>query len=35
MEAMLQYMPLRGVLSFGEGAVSYEDLLSIIKKMHS
>ena len=31
LEAMMQYMPLRGMLSFGDGSLSYDDLVEIIK----
>ena len=34
-EAMLQYMPLRGPISFGEGAITHEKLKEIVDKLNS
>ena len=33
LEAMIQYMPLRGMLSFGDGELSYDDLVEMIRKI--
>ncbi|HHT96873.1 MAG TPA: glycosyl hydrolase, partial [Clostridiales bacterium] len=33
-EAMMQYMPLRGVLSFGDGKITIKDLEGIIDKLN-
>ena len=32
--AMLRYMPLRGILSFGGGQVSYEQLEALVQKIN-
>ena len=33
LEAMIQYMPLRGMLSFGDGELSYDALVEMIRKI--
>ena len=32
--AMMNYMPLRGLLSFGEGKITLEDFDALLKKMN-